>query len=234
MHEVARERIPAVEVESPGISQDLRRAYDPFKRALDLLLGIAALTLLSPVLLVVALAILVVSGRPVLYRGKAVGRDGKVFDYFKFRTMVPGGEDAGFREYLRRWVSGAAMVEERDGQGLYKLARDPRITLIGRILRRASLDELPQLFNVLRGDMSLVGPRPPLTQEYALYGPRERSRLAVRPGITGLAQVTARNRLTFEEMFRLDLEYIRHRSLRLDVRILLRTVRVVVSGRGAR
>jgi lipopolysaccharide/colanic/teichoic acid biosynthesis glycosyltransferase len=201
---------------------------------MDMVLSVVGLVVLTPVFLLVAFLVLVTSGRPIIYRGKVVGRDGRPFDYFKFRTMVPTGDDKAFAEFVKAWVEGQVTPFVEGKERIYKVESDPRITALGRLLRRWSVDELPQLFNVLRGEMSLVGPRPPVLQEHALYGDRERGRLAVRPGITGLAQVTARNRLTFEEMLRLDLAYIRRRSIGLDMWILIRTIGVVISGRGAR
>lgn len=216
---------------TPGVGL---RWTESIKRGTDVVLSVMGLIGLSPVLLGVWALVIVTSGRPSIYRGKVVGRDGKGFDCFKFRTMVLRGDDRAFVEYLKAWVAGQVTPYVSGKEYLYKFGRDPRITGVGRILRRWSLDELPQLFNVLRGEMSLVGPRPPVVQEYALYGHKERGRLTIRPGITGLAQVTARSGLTFEEMLRLDLEYVQQRSVGLDVRILMKTIGVVISGRGAR
>jgi lipopolysaccharide/colanic/teichoic acid biosynthesis glycosyltransferase len=207
---------------------------DRVKRGLDVLLGGAALVAALPLIAAAAAAVVLGSGRPAFHRGRAVGRGGRPFVIFKLRTMAAGAPDGEFRDYLARWVRGEARMQEEGGERLYKLAADPRVTRVGRVLRRWSLDELPQLLNVLKGEMSLVGPRPPLEAEYALYGPRERGRLAVRPGITGLAQVEARGRLSFEETLALDLDYVRRWSLPLDIAILARTAAVVVAGRGAR
>ena len=152
-----------------------------------------------------------------------------MFCLYKFRTMFANNDQAIHQAYYRALING----EAKPLDGTFKLTYDPRITPIGRFLRRFSLDELPQLLNVLKGDMSLVGPRPPIPYEVELYRPRERSRLSVIPGITGLWQVSGRNSLNFQQMIDLDLAYIERWSLWLDIQILARTVFVVATGRGA-
>lgn len=178
--------------------------------------AVVLLVLLSPVLLAVALAVLLLSGRPVIYRQERVGRGGETFTLFKFRTMIPDAE-----------AGGAALAEEDD----------PRVTGVGRLLRSSRLDELPQLVNVAKGEMSFVGPRPErpeFVRRFAAADPLYRERLRVRPGITGLAQVSASYATTPSVKLRFDLMYIYHQSLALDLRIVLRTLRVVLTGRGAR
>ena len=181
-------------------------------RALDILIASVALALASPVLLLAAVAIRLESRGPVIYRHSRVGRHGAPFELWKLRTMVQGAE--------------------RLGAGLYIENADPRITRSGRLLRRLSLDELPNLVNVLRGDMSIVGPRPTVSEQVERYTDHQRRRLEVKPGITGWAQVNGRASLPWPERIELDVWYVDHRSLALDLRILLRTVRLLASGRG--
>ncbi|SDC92025.1 exopolysaccharide biosynthesis polyprenyl glycosylphosphotransferase [Actinokineospora iranica] len=181
------------------------------------------ITLLAPLMLVVALAIAVDSRGPVFYRQRRVGKDGREFTIIKFRTMVTGAH---------KMV--ADLAERNEGAGvLFKMRKDPRVTRVGAILRRYSIDELPQLFNVLTGPMSLVGPRPPLPEESARYAPDVRRRLLVKPGLTGLWQVSGRSDLPWEEAVRLDLRYVEDWSLALDAVILWKTFRAVFSGQGA-
>ena len=197
-----------------------------FKTVTDRLLALVAVVLLSPVLAVIALAVRA-DGGPVFYRQVRIGRNGVPFEMRKFRSMTADAD---------RQVDD--LVDERDGAHdgagpLFKLRRDPRVTPVGRVLRRYSLDELPQLFNVLGGSMSLVGPRPPLPSEVDGYADDVRRRLVVRPGMTGLWQVSGRSDLTWEESVRLDLRYVENWSHGLDLSILGRTVRAVLGGRGA-
>jgi exopolysaccharide biosynthesis polyprenyl glycosylphosphotransferase len=204
-------------------------AYTPvarvtwLKRAVDLCLGSVALVVWSPLLLGIAIAVKRTSPGPVMYRHRRVGRDGKTFEMLKFRSMYQGADN--MVELLR---------ERNEASGpLFKIRKDPRITPVGRFLRRFSLDELPQLFNVLRGDMSLVGPRPPLPSEVDKYEAWQLARLQALPGMTGLWQVSGRSEVPFNDMIRLDLHYVRNWSFGLDLEIMLRTIPAVVSKRGA-
>ena len=181
-------------------------------RPLDLLVGAVLLVLAAPLLGLAALAIRLESRGPVFYRQRRVGRRGRAFELWKLRTMVPGAE---------------AM-----GAGIYVLEGDPRITRVGRLLRRFSLDELPNLVNVIQGDMAIVGPRPTVAEQVDRYTERQRRRLEVKPGITGWAQVNGRTSLPWPERIELDVWYVEHRSLRLDLSILARTARMLASGRG--
>ena len=181
-------------------------------RALDVLVAALALAVTSPLLAICALAIKLTSAGPVIYRQQRVGRNGEPFDLLKLRTMVVGAEHTG--------------------AGLYIEDRDPRITRVGRLLRRFSLDELPNLFNVLRGELAIVGPRPTVQSQVDRYTPHQRRRLEVRPGITGWAQVNGRTSLSWPERIERDVWYVDNRSLALDLRILLRTVRLLVTGHG--
>jgi lipopolysaccharide/colanic/teichoic acid biosynthesis glycosyltransferase len=197
-------------------------------RMLDVVLSGLMLILLAPLFALVAVAIWLDSGRPVFFRQRRFGIGLTTFTIYKFRTMRTDTSAAPHRQYVVGLIRGA-----RDESGLYKLRGDQRITRVGRVLRRFSLDELPQLWNALRGDMSLVGPRPALPYEVEWY-PREwMQRFSVRPGITGLWQVSGRNQLNFDGMVQLDLDYARRRSLWLNLRILARTPWVVVHGKGA-
>ena len=180
------------------------------KRAVDLLGAGVGLTLASPVIGLAALAIKLDDGGPVFYRQRRVGRHGEDFDLVKLRTMIPGAETEG-----AGWAVDYA---------------DPRITRVGRVLRRLSVDELPQLWNVLRGEMSLVGPRPTLAYQVEQYTPRQRKRLDVKPGLTGWAQVNGRAKLLWTDRIELDLWYVEHRSAWLDLKIIARTPRVLFSG----
>jgi lipopolysaccharide/colanic/teichoic acid biosynthesis glycosyltransferase len=200
------------------------------KRTLDVVLALALLVAILPLLLLVALAVACSSRGPILFKQRRVGRDGRTFWLYKFRTMRDGNDPSVHRTYYEQLVRGDAQPIH----GAYKLADDPRVTRVGAILRRFSLDEFPQLVNVLRGEMSLVGPRPPLPYEVELYGSRELRRLSVTPGITGLWQVSGRSTLTFREMIELDLAYVENWSLWLDLKIVLRTPWVVLQGVGAR
>jgi exopolysaccharide biosynthesis polyprenyl glycosylphosphotransferase len=193
------------------------------KRVLDILVSAIALVLLSPVLVAAALAVVLTSRGPVLFRQQRVGRFGRPFHMLKFRSMVVDAE-----------AQKAALMSKNEQSGpVFKIKNDPRITRVGRFLRKYSIDELPQLINVMRGDMSLVGPRPPIPSEVERYEPWQRRRLSVRPGITCLWQVSGRNSISFEEWMYLDMRYIDHWSLAEDLKLILKTVPVVVTGRGA-
>jgi len=204
------------------------------KRGFDLVLSSLLLILSAPFTLLAALAILLVEGRPILFRQVRIGIRGNRFDMLKFRTMRCGADDRVHREYVRRWIHQARAASERapSGKELFKLAADDRITTVGRALRRLSLDELPQLINVIRGEMSLIGPRPALPYEIDLYEDWHRRRLHAPPGITGLWQVSGRNHLSFDEMVRLDIQYLEDWSFIGDLRILARTMPVVLRGSG--
>ena len=203
------------------------------KRCFDITLASMGGIALLPVLALVAATIKLTSPGPILYKQKRVGRNGREFTLYKFRSMFANNDDRAHRKYMEALIRGGEPAGfEQDGQKVYKLVNDPRVTPVGRLLRATSLDEFPQLLNVIRGDMSLVGPRPCLAYEWELYEDWQRSRLDVLPGITGLWQVSGRSRVPFEEMVLLDLHYIANWSLSLDLALLLRTVPVVLSGSG--
>jgi lipopolysaccharide/colanic/teichoic acid biosynthesis glycosyltransferase len=207
-------------------------AYDAMKRMFDIVGGAALLLVLAPVFLVIAAFVKLTSRGPILFRQVRVGEKATSFTMLKFRTMR-GDADHGLHEaFVTRLIKGP--VDLADNNGLFKIANDPRVTAVGGVLRRTSLDELPQLWNVLWGDMSLVGPRPPLHYEVQQYQTWHRRRfLEAKPGLTGLWQVKGRSRTTFDEMVRLDLQYARKRSLWADIKILLATPAAVISGKGA-
>jgi exopolysaccharide biosynthesis polyprenyl glycosylphosphotransferase len=203
------------------------------KRISDLGIAAVTLALLSPFWLLIALLIKFDSKGPFFYTQERVGMDGRIFVVYKFRTMRMDSDSEIHREYQRKFIAGDAEANVGDAnKPAYKLRDDPRITRVGRILRRLSIDEVPQLFNVLRGDMSIVGPRPPIPYEVEAYELRHRKRLDMKPGLTGLWQVSGRNRLPFEEMVKLDLFYIENWSLLFDLKIIMRTVMVMLRGDG--
>ncbi|NNF63258.1 MAG: sugar transferase [Acidimicrobiia bacterium] len=209
-----------------------RPLYDVLKRLLDIVVGGVALVLTSPVLLLTALAIKLGSRGPVFFRQQRVGRGEQEFTLVKFRTMHPHNDDSIHRQYAKDLIRGTAesRVNEK-GEEIF-LLDDPRITRVGKWIRKISLDELPNLLNVLAGDMSLVGPRPPITYEVEEYDEHSRRKLLVKPGMTGLAQVNGRGSLTFEEIIEYDLEYVRNRSFGLDLRILAKTIPAVLFPKG--
>ena len=210
-----------------------RRAVAALRRAFDLVVGLFLILLLSPVLIGVALAVRLDSRGPALFRQRRVGHQEREFTLFKFRSMRVDADPRGHREYVTALIKGEGSTPEGGRENLYKLAVDNRITPVGRWIRRWSLDELPQLFNVLRGDMTLVGPRPAIPYEVAEYPSWYRERFSVKPGLTGYWQVSGRNERTYEEMVRLDIEYAERQSLGLDLLILLKTPWVVLSRKGA-
>jgi lipopolysaccharide/colanic/teichoic acid biosynthesis glycosyltransferase len=215
----------ATEMHDPVILSENwnKPAYSISKRIFDVLLSALLLVLLSPVFLLLALFVRLTSPGPVFYRWKVVGKDGMPFVGYKFRSMVSNADDLKAKLMMQNEMTGP----------VFKLARDPRITGFGAWMRRYSLDELPQIYSVLKGEMSLVGPRPPLQTEYAEFTVFQRQKLVVRPGITCLWQVNGRNQVRdFDEWVRLDLEYIQHWSLWLDLKILLKTAREVFVGSG--
>jgi len=204
------------------------------KRSFDLLVSSALFLIVSPILILTALAILIFDGRPVLFRQTRVGIRGRHFEMLKFRTMRVASGDNAHREFVRDWIANNKAAEQETARGakVHKLVADKRITAIGRILRRFSLDELPQIINVIRGEMSLIGPRPALPYETELYESWHRRRLDVIPGITGLWQISGRNHLSFDQMVRLDVQYMENWSFTSDLRILARTVPVLLRGSG--
>ena len=212
-----------------------RKVGDAIKRLVDIAASLSLLLLLSPLLLVVALAVKWTSPGPVLFKQVRLGKWGVPFKMLKFRSMYVNSGDAPHYDFVTQFIKESGRTQVSGDEAVFKLVDDPRVTRIGNFIRKTSIDELPQLWNVLVGEMSLVGPRPPLPYELAHYAPWHRRRvLEAKPGITGLWQVTGRSRTTFDDMVRLDLRYAKSRSLWTDLRILLRTPGAVVGGKGAR
>jgi lipopolysaccharide/colanic/teichoic acid biosynthesis glycosyltransferase len=208
--------------------------HDGLKRGLDIAGSLALLILLAPLFLLIAALVKLKSPGPVFFRQIRVGEMRKPFTCLKFRTMHVNNDDAIHQRFVSSFIKSGAEAQEAGKKGVFKIVNDPRVTAIGNILRKTSLDELPQLWNVFRGDMSLVGPRPAVPYEVAQYQPWHCRRvLEAKPGITGLWQVNGRSRTTFDEMVRLDLRYAKARSLWTDVRILLATPKAVIAGKGA-
>jgi lipopolysaccharide/colanic/teichoic acid biosynthesis glycosyltransferase len=212
---------------------EAHKFFAAVKRLMDIVGSAIALILCAPVFAAVALAIKMSSKGPVVFKQRRVGQHGELFTFLKFRSMYVDSNSTIHKEYVKNLIAGHAAYQptKDNGHGVYKLTRDPRITTIGAFLRRTSLDELPQLLNVLRGEMSLVGPRPPVPYEVESYEIWHRRRLLeAKPGITGLWQVSGRNRLRFDDMVRLDLAYARSWSPWLDIKILIRTPLAVCEG----
>lgn len=203
-----------------AVSRNGRARLPALKRATDVLLAIVMLVCLAPLCALVALAIRLDSQGPILFRQRRVGRGGQDFTMLKFRSMLADASAAAHHRYITELASG---VVDASREELRKLTEDPRVTRVGAIIRKTSLDELPQLFNVLAGQMSIVGPRPAVAYELELYRAEHFERFDVRPGITGLWQVSGRNRLGFHEMLDLDLEYVRRQGLARDLWLILRT-----------
>ncbi len=225
--------LPSVDQLEAFVHEPPHPLRDAAKLGLDIIGSLSFLALSAPVLLAVALAVKCTSPGPVLYRQKRIGQRGEPFTMLKFRTMYQNAGHGIHQDYVT-WFIKSSGKQERTGDEVFKLTNDPRITPVGRLLRKTSLDELPQFWNVLRGDMSLVGPRPPLPFEVEQYEGWHRRRVQeAKPGVTGLWQVTGRSRTTFDEMVRLDLRYARTRSLWTDIKILAATPAAMISGKGA-
>jgi exopolysaccharide biosynthesis polyprenyl glycosylphosphotransferase len=207
---------------------------DAAKRALDVVGSLLLLAAFSPLLLLIAALVKLTSPGPIFFRQLRVGQHAKPFAMLKFRTMGVNFDHALHQEFVTSFIKPGLQAQESGQPGVFKITNDPRVTRLGRVLRRTSLDELPQFWNVLRGEMSLVGPRPPIPYEVEQYASWHRRRvLEAKPGITGLWQVAGRSRTTFDEMVRLDLQYARNCSLWTDVKILLATPKAVIAGKGA-
>jgi lipopolysaccharide/colanic/teichoic acid biosynthesis glycosyltransferase len=202
------------------------------KRGIDLLVSFFVMLFGLPFYSLLGMLIKLTSDGPVLFVQERVGEDGKAFRMYKFRTMMNGNNDEAHRSFARDFINGKTNGDNGTSSNVFKIVDDPRVTSIGKFLRKTSLDELPQFINVFKGEMSLVGPRPPLSYELDHYQEWHKKRLAVKPGLTGLWQVSGRSTVPFDEMVALDLHYIENWSLLLDVKIILRTVPVMLSGFG--
>jgi lipopolysaccharide/colanic/teichoic acid biosynthesis glycosyltransferase len=226
--------LQSVDALLPAIEPDDFELYAFVKRAFDLVTSLALLTLLSPLMLLVAALVKCTSPGPIFFRQVRIGRMAKPFTMLKFRTMYVNNDNAVHQQYVSWFIKSSSQAQQSGKADVFKIKNDPRVTAIGRFLRKTSFDELPQLWNVVRGDMSLVGPRPPLQYEVDQYQRWHCRRvLEAKPGITGLWQVSGRSRTTFDEMVRLDLRYARTCSLWTDIKILLATPAAVISGKGA-
>jgi exopolysaccharide biosynthesis polyprenyl glycosylphosphotransferase len=209
--------------DADGFTVHSAPGYVLCKRCFDIVASILILILLMPIIPLIALMIRLDSPGPVFYRQDRVGEGGRIFKFLKFRSMYHGADQR---------LSELAARNEQSGP-VFKIRSDPRITSVGRFLRRSSLDEIPQIFNVLNGDMSIVGPRPPLPSEVERYLPWQRRRLEVKPGITCLWQISGRSQISFDEWMRLDMEYLKTRSFQTDLLIFLKTIPAVIARRGA-
>jgi lipopolysaccharide/colanic/teichoic acid biosynthesis glycosyltransferase len=218
---------PSVVSEFANIGVGSGRLYDGVKRGVDLIGGFVLLLVFLPALAIVGVVVLLDSGWPILYRGSRIGRGGRSFKVLKFRTMRSDAGDGAHRAYISELMRASTTTSST--AEIFKVPCDPRITRVGGFLRKTSIDELPQLWNVLQGEMSLVGPRPDVPYGVAAYEPWMYARLTVLPGMTGLWQVSGRSRLSLHEMLRLDVEYVERRSLWLDIRILGQTLPAVIS-----
>jgi len=210
------------------------RAYR-CKRAFDLIAASMSLVLAAPLAAVIALLIKLSGPGPVLFKQPRIGKDGKEFLFYKFRSMRVDCDDTSHREYIKLFIEGneEGLKKYYRGRKVYKMTGDNRVTAVGRFLRRTSLDELPQLINVFRGEMSVVGPRPHILYEVELYKDWHRRRLKGTPGITGWWQIHGRSRVTFDQSVKMDIWYLERQSLILDIRIMLRTITKAIVGRGA-
>jgi lipopolysaccharide/colanic/teichoic acid biosynthesis glycosyltransferase len=222
------------QVQTRYMTGPLKRPYEvAVKRVLDLVITLIALVFLWPVMLLIAVLIKIDSHGPALFIQTRIGKWGRPFRIYKFRTMAHNLNDAAHRKFMQAFVRGDIGRGNHNGKVVYKPFSESQVTRIGRILRKTSLDELPQLLNVLKGEMSWVGPRPNVPYEVDAYKEWHKERLSVLPGITGLAQVKGRSALNFDNIARYDIEYARRMSLGLDLRILIATVRSVFNGNGA-
>ena len=210
-----------------------RRAYRIAKRGMDIGLSLLVLAFIWPLWVLIVMLVRLDSPGPAIYRRVRVGKDGRRFRMYKFRTLHWKLDDTAHRAYLRSFVNGSANASGT-GKEIHKPFDESEVTRVGHFLRKSSLDELPQLINILKGEMSLVGPRPNLPWEVRAYLPRHRRRLEVLPGVTGLAQVRGRSCLTFDDIVQYDIQYIEHQSLWLDIKVLFLTPLVVLGGFGAK
>jgi lipopolysaccharide/colanic/teichoic acid biosynthesis glycosyltransferase len=218
------------------LKQNPRQAAHLSKRIIDVAGSVIGLAILSPLFLIISLLVKFSSKGPVFFKQERVGRYGKKFVFIKFRTMFKDSDPSIHQKFVTDFICDRDGCHAQDGEGqkIYKITRDPRVTPLGHFLRKTSLDELPQLYNVLKGEMSLVGPRPPIPYEFDTYDVWHKRRvLEVKPGITGLWQVGGRSRTTFDEMVRLDIQYLREWSIWMDIKILLKTPLAVMFAGGA-
>jgi lipopolysaccharide/colanic/teichoic acid biosynthesis glycosyltransferase len=209
-------------------------AYQCWKGVFDRVFALIAVVILSPFLVLIAIAIRIDSPGSPVYRREQVGKNGKKFTGYKFRTMQINNNDYKYKSYLIKYILDDSPYKvDQNGQPIYKVVNDPRVTRFGALLRKTNLDELPQLFNILEGEMSLIGPRPDIPFAVGMYQDWHRQRLNIKPGITGLWQVSKRKHLSFDDMVRIDIEYNKRQSLLLDIKIALYTIGTVLRGDGS-
>jgi len=206
--------------------------YLRIKRVLDILFTILLFPFLCVVIAIVAVLIRIDSKGPIFFRQTRVGQDGVEFELLKFRSMHINNDDSTHREAVKQYMNGHELNGYSANGTLYKLVDDPRVTRVGRLIRKTSIDELPQFLNVLRGEMTMVGPRPPLPYEVEVYSPRDRLRLRGKPGLTGTWQVYGRSRVPFLQMVDMDISYLQQQSILLDIKLIVLTVPVMIMGRG--
>jgi len=219
-----------IQVETPSIA--IAPGYSRMKRFLDLVFTLLLLLPLCIVMLVIAVAIRLDSDGPVLFRQRRVGLNGVEFDIFKFRSMYHQSDDTLHREAIERYMANETVNGDASTNLQYKQVDDPRVTRVGRFIRKTSLDELPQFFNLLRGEMTLVGPRPPLPYEVERYSEHAKLRLRGKPGLTGLWQVYGRSQVPFHDMVEMDIAYLQQQSILQDLKLIVLTIPVMVLGRG--
>ncbi len=208
-------------------------SYALWKSAIDRVLALLALAGLAPLMAAIAVGIKLDSPGRAIFRQQRVGKDGQIFILYKFRTMYENNDDTKYKEFVKKYVQENASELDENGMDVYELVNDPRVTRLGRLLRKTNLDELPQFFNVLKGEMSIVGPRPDILFAVEMYEQHHRRRLAAVPGITGLWQVSGRKELSFQEQLELDCEYIARKSLLFDTKIMLKTVITILKRDGS-
>jgi lipopolysaccharide/colanic/teichoic acid biosynthesis glycosyltransferase len=212
----------------------LSSSYSTFKNIIERPAALLLLVVLSPFLLLFSIAVRIDSPGHPIFSQERTGQNGRRFIAYKFRTMFCGNDDREYRSYIKKYIlDNAPFKIDRNGEKIYKVVNDPRVTRVGALLRKTNFDELPQLINILKGEMSFIGPRPDLPFSVEMYHDWHRGRLAVKPGITGLWQICHRKGLCFDDMVKLDIEYIEQRSFLLDLKILLHTIRTVLTGDGS-
>ncbi len=224
----------AIQSAPPQDAIDMNAGYLRAKRILDIVFTLLILLPLCVIFVIIAVAIWMESKGPILYRQKRVGLRGAEFNIYKFRSMYVNSDDSVHRDAIVKYMNGQEMNVGTAAaiKFQFKLSDDPRVTRVGRFIRKTSIDELPQFFNVLRGEMTLVGPRPPLPYEVELYTPHNWLRLSGKPGLTGIWQVYGRSRVTFQDMVEMDIDYLQHQSLWEDLKLIALTVPVMIRGRG--
>ncbi len=219
-----------------ALTQDtitIHNGYLRAKRLLDIVFTLLILPLLCIAIIIVAVAIRLGSAGPIFFKQKRIGLNGREFKMLKFRSMYVNSDDRAHREAIAKYMNGQKMHDDTATTKFqYKLSDDPRVTRVGRFIRKTSIDELPQFFNVLRGEMTLVGPRPPLPYEVEFYTPRDRLRLSGKPGLTGIWQIYGRSRVTFQDMVEMDIDYLQHQSFWEDLKLIALTVPVMIWGKG--